>query len=296
LVQQIMRATLVHNPGAGDGNISADELQAAMREAGFTLAYHSNKDADLAEVLEAPADLVVVAGGDGTVARVLKSLPRRDMPIAVLPLGTANNIARSLGIEGRPRELAAGLHGAARRKVQVGVARGPWGSRRFVEGVGFGALAEAAAKAARLPDAASDRRERSRSNLRQTLADAEPAELRLTLDGRDLPAPLLLAEFLNFGFIGPSILLAPHADPGDGRLELVGVTPAQRGGMLAWLDEQPDGPPPATLLQGCRARVAWRGVSLHLDDEFPDHGEGECELALEPEPLTVLVPTRGGRS
>jgi diacylglycerol kinase family enzyme len=290
-----MRATLLHNPGAGDGNISADELQAAMRAAGFTTAYHSSKDADLAEVLRAPAELVAVAGGDGTVARVLKSLPRWDVPVGVVPLGTANNIARSLGIDGAPGELVAGWRDAARRRLQVGIARGPWGSRRFVEGVGFGALADAAAKASALPQAASDRKQRSRDNLRQALAEATPAELKVTFDGRELPAPLLLVEILNIGFIGPNVLLAPHADPGDGRLDLVGVTPAQRGGMLAWLDEQPDGPPPAAMLPARRVHVAWRGAALHLDDEFPDHAEGECEMELEPEPLTILVPALGGR-
>jgi diacylglycerol kinase (ATP) len=291
-----MRATLLHNPGAGDGNLSADELRAALRKAGFTPAYHALPGVDLDEALRAPADLLAIAGGDGTVARALKALPRREVPVGVVPLGTANNIARSLGIEGAPRELIAGWRGADHRRVQVGVARGPWGSCRFVEGVGFGALADAAAKANELPKAASDRKRHSRDNLRRVLAEAEPVELRVALDGRDVPAPLLLAEALNIGFVGPSILLAPHADPCDGRLDLVGVTPAQRGGMLAWLDEQPDGPPPATLLQGCRIRVAWRGAALHLDDEFPDVEEGECELELEPEPLTVLVPFRGGRS
>jgi diacylglycerol kinase family enzyme len=291
-----MRATVLHNPGAGDGNLSADELQAALRQAGFAPSYHALPEGDLEQALRASADLVVVAGGDGTVARILKELPNRGVPVGILPLGTANNIARSLGIEGAARDLVAGWQDAERRRMQVGAARGPWGARRFVEGVGFGALADAAAKADALPKVASDRKRHSRDNLRRVLAEADPIELRVTLDDRDVPAPLLLAEALNIGFVGPSILLAPHADPCDGRLDLVGVTPAQRAGMLAWLDEQPDGPPPATLLQGCRVRVAWRGAALHLDDEFPEVEEGECELELEPEPLTVLVPARGGRS
>jgi diacylglycerol kinase family enzyme len=291
-----MRATVLHNPNAGDGNLSADELVAALREAGLAPAYHALPETKLEEALRKPADLVVVAGGDGTVARVLKRLPNREVPVGVVPLGTANNIARSLGIEGAPHDLMAGWRDAARRRVEVGMARGPWGSLRFVEGVGFGALADAAAKADALPKAASDRKRHSRDNLRKVLAEAGPVELRVALDGRDVPGPLLLAEALNIGFVGPSVLLAPQADPGDGRLDLVGVAPARRGEMLAWLDEQPDGPPPATLLQGCRVRVAWRGAALHLDDEFPDHAEGECEMELEPEPLTILVPARGGRS
>jgi diacylglycerol kinase (ATP) len=48
----------------------------------------------------------VVAGGDGTVGYVFCNLADRSIPIGVMPFGSANNIARSLGIAGTPAELA----------------------------------------------------------------------------------------------------------------------------------------------------------------------------------------------
>ena len=76
----------------------------AARKAGLPTTYQSIKDKDFKAALGENWDLVLVAGGDGTVAKVARCLVDRDIahriPIAILPVGTANNIARSLGIEG----------------------------------------------------------------------------------------------------------------------------------------------------------------------------------------------------
>ena len=54
-------------------------------------------------------DAVIVAGGDGTVGKVAKRLAGTDVPLVVLPTGTANNIARSLGIGVDPHAVSSGL-------------------------------------------------------------------------------------------------------------------------------------------------------------------------------------------
>jgi diacylglycerol kinase (ATP) len=51
---------------------------------------------------------VVIAGGEGTVVKAISHLYERNMPIAILPLGSANNIAGSLGIRGRGNRNGAG--------------------------------------------------------------------------------------------------------------------------------------------------------------------------------------------
>ena len=99
-----MRALLIHNPTAGVKNHQKDSIIAALRLAHFDVAYVSIKDAKGA--LRNKPDLVVVAGGDGTVGHVFTHLSDRSVPIGVVPLGSANNIARSLGIAGTPQELA----------------------------------------------------------------------------------------------------------------------------------------------------------------------------------------------
>src|SRR5688572_19894490 len=140
-----MRLTLLHNPDAGRGHPSADELRAALWAAGYEVTYQSAKADDAERALERPAELVLVAGGDGTVAEVARALVGRDVPLAILPLGTANNIARSLGVQGSVRDVIAGLHrdrlaDLARKRLDVGTARAPWGTARFVESAGVGVV------------------------------------------------------------------------------------------------------------------------------------------------------------
>src|SRR5687767_10564763 len=115
-----MRVTVIHNPGAGDGETSAKELLAALREHGYQPQYHSSKGGDLGTALADPGELVVVAGGDGTVGDVAKRLAGRAIPVAVLPAGTANNIATTLGSEGPLRDQVARWAAARRRPFDVG--------------------------------------------------------------------------------------------------------------------------------------------------------------------------------
>jgi diacylglycerol kinase (ATP) len=73
-----VRVTLIHNPGAGkQGRNGAGRLVALLSEAGHAVRYQSSKDDGWEQTLEEPADLVAVAGGDGTVSRVARRLAGR---------------------------------------------------------------------------------------------------------------------------------------------------------------------------------------------------------------------------
>src|ERR1051326_989280 len=89
--------TLIHNPTAGKKASDADDLKDLLRRAGHKVRYRSAKEPGWKKALGKRADLIVVAGGDGTVGRVVRRMPGHDVPVALLPSGTANNIARSLG-------------------------------------------------------------------------------------------------------------------------------------------------------------------------------------------------------
>src|SRR5204862_2064920 len=79
--------------------------------------------------LEADVDRLVVAGGDGTLNEVLNGPcdPSRT-PIALLPMGTANVLARELGLPREPVEIAAMIDGGAIRRLDMGLV----GERRFL--------------------------------------------------------------------------------------------------------------------------------------------------------------------
>src|SRR5204863_388454 len=102
------RAILIHNDKAGDKRHEREALVDLLERAGYSVSYFPAKHCDLGEVLGHPAEIIVSAGGDGTVARVVREARSDGPPIAVLPLGTANNIATSLGIGGSIEDLVAG--------------------------------------------------------------------------------------------------------------------------------------------------------------------------------------------
>ena len=275
-----MRVTLMHNPTAGDEQFSGDELLEMLRDAGYKAVYQSTKDDDYASALEDPGDLVVAAGGDGTVRKIATRLIGREIPLAILPLGTANNISKSLGITGSPRQLIAGWARAPRKQFDVGVAGGPWGKKekRFIESAGCGLLtrvmSDLIAKEEEDPtyfERTPDPLSLARSVLRETLSDYRPHDLQVTLDGHDFSGQYLLLEAMNIRLIGPNLELAPAADSADGYLDVVFLTADKREEFAAYLSHLLEGTEETPYLPVRRARhlqIAWEGMEIHLDDEI----------------------------
>src|SRR3954464_279627 len=144
-----MRITLMHNPKAGNGGHGKKALVAALKKSGHRVVYQSTKKNDYKKALKKSTDLVLVAGGDGTVTKVGRELIDSGVPLAVLPLGTANNVARTLGFTDSVEKIIKGLRRGKKHAFDVGLARGPWGKKHFLEGVGSGLFADYVRKAGR---------------------------------------------------------------------------------------------------------------------------------------------------
>ena len=294
-----MRVTLVHNPGAGSqGKGDARGLQKLLKDAGYQVRYQSSKDDDWKAVLEFRADLVVVAGGDGTVARVAKRMAGRRTPLALLPSGTANNIARSLGLLERPFEaLVRGWRGARRVKLDLGVAAGPWGERYFVEGLGAGLFARLLARPAKSKKKGV---EGALRRLRNFAARCEPVEVAALLDGKDISGRYILLEAINLPYVGPNLHLAHDSRPGDGQLDVVMVTEAERDRLLRYLEQWQDNRERLAMLptlRGRRLQIEWTGFELHIDDKLrpkenagPQDIAGLVEARLDGAAVEFLVP------
>lgn len=296
-----MRVTLIHNPGAGrQRGDDAGRLVGLLEAAGHQVRYQCAKEDGWKKGLREPADLVVVAGGDGTVARVTRRMAGRGVPVALLPSGTANNIARTLGQLERPfEELVRGWEAARRVKLDLGIAKGPWGERYFVEGVGLGLFARLLARAERSrPKAKSV--EQGLRRLKEVAARCEALEVAARLDGKDISGRYLMLEALNLRYVGPSLFLAPDGEPGDGNFEVVLVAEAERERLLQYLDQWQDNRERLAVLPTRRGRhlqIEWTGFELHIDDKLrpekdasPEEIAGLVEARIGTETVEFLVP------
>ena len=94
------------------------------------------KTADLIRAHAAEVDRVVLAGGDGTMNAAAPALLDTGLPFAIIPLGTGNDLARTLGIPEDPAEAARVAAGGNLRAIDVGLANGvPFFN---VASIGFG--------------------------------------------------------------------------------------------------------------------------------------------------------------
>lgn len=292
-----MRVTLLHNPTAGDEEHGRDHLLSVLAEAGHEVQYQSVKEDGWETAVREPAELVVVAGGDGTVGKVFKALAGSGRAVTLLPVGTANNIARTLGLPeaADPSELVRGLEDASRRPFDIGQVESDAGEALFVETAGGGIFAEVLVRAERGGEDA-DGPEKIELGLRllaEVVEDAEALEWQLDLDGRDLSGELLAVEAMNVRETGPNIPLAPGADPGDGLLDVVMVRPEHRGALAAYIDARRRGrngdAPRFQVERGRRLALrAAEGVWLHADEQPWDARAAVAKV--DRVQLGVLVP------
>lgn len=301
-----MRATLIHNPTAGSGKPTDTELVAWLEAAGYDVRYASSKRKDYPDALEESSDLIVVAGGDGTIANVATRIVGRDVSLAIVPVGTANNIATTLGIRGTPERRIRALPSAERRMLDAGTASAPWGTSRFLESAGvglFGAMLEHAERRAALRISEQPgpyKRAQSARAIRRLLERQPALYCQIEADGVNLSGNYILAIAMNIKRIGSCLELAPDADVSDGQLDLVLLGEDQRDTLRDYLGELASGGDARFPLEPRRAssvRISWDLNFGHLDDEsLPeepgDQGDREAqlvELAIIDPPITVLV-------
>jgi YegS/Rv2252/BmrU family lipid kinase len=183
--------------------------------------------AEVQRALDAGAELLLAWGGDGMVQRCVDVLAGSDVPLAIIPAGTANLFATNLGIpvdiEGA---VAVGLHGA-RRRLDLG---------RF-NGEHFAVMAGAGFDAAMIRDAGNGSLKERLGRVAYVWTGSEnlrskPFRADIEVDGakwyKGKASCILLG---NVGKLVGGVEAFEDARPDDGRLEL-GVVTAE--GLLEW--------------------------------------------------------------
>jgi diacylglycerol kinase (ATP) len=219
-----MKLAIIANPIAGGGR-AYKTIQNYVRQWPHPdweveiLTTRAINDAGLiaAQLLQRPPDLLAVCGGDGTINEVATYVPRPPFPIAILPAGTANVLARELGLPlNATRALVISLKRVTKR-IDLGKL-GPSVGRRFlfVAGIGFDAYVVSQVRPglkSRLGMAAYI------MAMLECLRGYSFPEFELNAGGRTFVATSCLA--CNSKRYGGGLLFCPDADMGDGLLDVL---------------------------------------------------------------------------
>lgn len=281
---------LVHNPAAGkEDNDDGDELSHLIKQHGYRCKAVLKKDA--VKNMSAQTDLIAVAGGDGTIRLTILGLLEKKLrfkrPIAILPQGTANNIALSLGIP-LDNKLAIDLWKHAQlKKFDVGMVLGlDKKTLHFIESIGFGVFPMLIEKMSnkKLIHATKEEEIKMAIEELRRIAEVFPAEtLKLITRSNVIEEECIMVEVMNIARMGPRLALSPDSDPGDGQFEVIIVTNEHRQKLIDFIDEVLEGNNPIFPIKSIRTNrlvLKSKGKVMHIDDELTSYSGQNITISL----------------
>lgn len=226
-----VRACLITNPKGGRGGIDLAPILPVLAAHGWEVTVRHKQGGGHAtelarEAAEEGYDVVVAAGGDGTVGEVVDGLVGTDVAVGVLPGGTANLWSKEIGVSGDLEQAALQLVGAQRRRIDVGrlTINGKKGQHfLLMAGLGLDAavvsrlnkgLKKRVGMLAYLPA------------IGKALPQSAPFPVRVDLDGVAWQGEVLQIVIGNTRRYASVTSVTPEAFIDDGRLDVALLTPS----------------------------------------------------------------------
>lgn len=312
---------MIVNPTKVDVGKLRAAVDAAARKAswGASIWFETTPDDTGAEVARSAvrrkADVVLAAGGDGTVRAVAEGLRGSDVPLALLPSGTGNLLARNLDLPLTDLEAAVAVaFSGADRAIDLGMARivradGDSEEHAFLVMAGLGLDAK-------MIKHTNQKLKKAVGwlayvdGIARSLPELRPLRVAYRLD--DAPTRSMSAHTIivgNCGLLPGGLLLMPEAKPDDGLLDIAALRPRGPFGWakvwrkVAWengvLRKSAIGRKIIDLSKDVRDVTYLRGRELNLSVERPEEFQldgdefGEADsvrLWVEPGALRVRMP------
>ena len=312
---------MIVNPTKVDVGKLRAAVDAAARKAswGTSIWFETTPDDTGAEVARSAvrrkADVVLAAGGDGTVRAVAEGLRGSDVPLALLPSGTGNLLARNLDLPLTDLEAAVAVaFSGADRAIDLGMARivradGDSEEHAFLVMAGLGLDAK-------MIKHTNQKLKKAVGwlayvdGIARSLPELRPLRVAYRLD--DAPTRSMSAHTIivgNCGLLPGGLLLMPEAKPDDGLLDIAALRPRGPFGWakvwrkVAWengvLRKSAIGRKIIDLSKDVRDVTYLRGRELNLSVERPEEFQldgdefGEADsvrLWVEPGALRVRMP------
>lgn len=272
------KAVILHNPGAGDEGHDHREIIEMVESLGFECRYLSTKE-NFKKKIHKDNDLIVVAGGDGTVRKLSKVLLTNQdtiqQPIYLLPKGTANNIAYTLNVKDSKRHAVPLIKGGNTMPFDVWHFNKVKGLNFFIEALGFGLFPSLISEMRHIDKRYKDEPEKKLDlavDKLHILTHEFPLEkYEIYADGKNYSGNYLMVELMNIKSIGPNFILSKEADPSDGLLDLVLIGESERDAVIKHLKARSLGKRTNFNPEVIRAKditITTNAKFCHADDEI----------------------------
>jgi YegS/Rv2252/BmrU family lipid kinase len=241
------RALLLLNRKARSGGLDISEALQVLREGGIDLEERACDSATaMAQTIRSGArefNLVIVGGGDGTLNCASPGLVEAGLPLGILPLGTANDLARTLGIGPDPLAAARTIVEGHQREIDLGEVNG----RLFFNVASIGFSAELARELTREAKKRWGVLGYAMASAR-LLARTRPFTAFIEHDNETLKVKTVQIAVGNGRHYGGGMTMDPEAEPDDGQFHvyslevdhwwrLVALAPSlKRGTHASWRD------------------------------------------------------------
>jgi diacylglycerol kinase (ATP) len=289
-----MRLRVLFNPAAGRGRARRKIATALrrMHERGAKIEFLQSRSAEhlvqlASETRPGDCDRLVVCGGDGTVNLTIRQLNLRDIPVAIVPLGSGDDFAQHVGIPRDTLEAADLVLDGEERLVDVALVNGI----RYLGVAGLGFDSEVAARANTV--------RRLRGSLvylyaiMRVLPAFKPHAVKVCMNGTCEDEQIMFAVVGNTPRYGAGIHVVPGAIVDDGQLDLCLVRECTRWDLLTTLPRAYSGGHVTRKFVITKRAPEFsfesaRPLDVYADGEYLTTTPALMKLA--PEQLRVIVP------
>lgn len=301
---------IILNPSAAKGTAMGKkpEIEKLLQQSGidYTLIVSEKPGAPVtlaAEACDQSYDVVVAAGGDGTVNEVINGLMAaklagKNIPsLGVIPAGRGNDFAASMGLPGDLAHAVAVLAHGTGKLIDIGQVTGgdyPQG-KYFGNGIGIGFDTIVGFEAAKLPSFLSGTPGYLIAAIKTIFLYYKAHTLRITMDQETIEQPCLIVSVMNGKRMGSSFMMAPHSKPDDGLLNLMIIDQVSRIGILKLM---------AKIMKGTQEGQPFVNMPLTsmleitaLTGSLPVHADGETictagdklSIRMFPKQISLIV-------
>ncbi|MDR7131060.1 diacylglycerol kinase family enzyme [Algoriphagus sp. 4150] len=292
-----MKIILVYNPVAGNEDFPLSKITKSLEKQGASVLAQNSKEDNYEMVLDLDYDLILIAGGDGTVEKNLLQLRDTKYPIAILPFGNANNIAGSLDLTDYYKKIVDQFEKKDFRYLSLGKYKTKESKGWFVEGIGWGIFTALLLEKSRNKKMKSDEEDKvdfGIKNLIRLASELPVHDYKIKLDDEDYSGDYIWIEIMNTKRLGPQLELAPNADHSDVYLEVMLIKNHQKKELKAFLKDQKKGmkPSPFQTIKAKKINISTH-LPFHVDDELVEHqtlyeGIPEVKVSLTKHRLKIL--------